>query len=150
MHRILKANQYTKTMNKFIIAVETTSEQKIKYLEEVLKEIDLSAEIKSVKAESEVSEQPLTKEETKKGSLNRAKNALNKTPEANIGLGIEIGYSKKKEKYNMFCCASIIDRNGTKITAKSHEFPLPDFHNKKIISNQQLGDHVNNYAPEHN
>ena len=120
-------------MNKFIIAVGTTSEQKISYVKEILNEIDLPAEIKSVKAKSGVSEQPLTKEETKKGSLNRARNALKQIPEADIGLGIEIGYHKKKERYNMFCYASIIDKNNKIISCKSHEFNLPEFHQKNNV-----------------
>ena len=132
------------------IAIGTNSEQKLNYLKEVLKEIDLKAEIKPVKTESGISEQPTTEFETKEGSLNRAKNALNEIPKAKIGLGIEIGYDTKNEKYNMFCYATIVDRKGKIIIAKSHEFPLPNFHDSKIKSSKYLGDHVKDYEPTHN
>ena len=61
------------------IAFGGTSEQKIGYLKEVLEELNIKAEIIPVKVESGITEQPMTSEETKTGSLNRAINALEKS-----------------------------------------------------------------------
>ena len=137
-------------MSKITIALGTTSEQKLSYLKEVLDEIGIQAEIHPIEVESKVSGQPTTEAETKKGSLNRAKSALKKIPKADIGLGIEVGYNIKKGKYCVFCYASIIDKENIKISAKSHEFPLPDFHDNKIKTNQHLHEHYDEYISSQN
>jgi non-canonical (house-cleaning) NTP pyrophosphatase len=122
-------------MEKIKIALGTTSEYKIEFVKEVLKEIGImeNTEIFPFKAESKISNQPITEKETKKGSINRAKEALKHFKEADFGLGIEAGYHKNKEdKFDFFCYASIVDRSGLKISRISHRFPLPKFHNEKV------------------
>ncbi len=130
-----------------IIALGTKSEQKISYVREILNEIELPAKLIPIKVESNVSEQPISEEETKKGSYNRAKSALKQAPEANIGLGIEVGYHKAKLRYKIFCYTTLIDRNNYSISSKSHEFVLPDFHDEKLKSNKSLGKYVKEYFP---
>ena len=66
------------------IAVGTTSEQKMGYVEEALSELGLKAEIVGAEVQSGISEQPLTSEETKKGSANRAREALKENPKADF------------------------------------------------------------------
>lgn len=65
-----------------IIAVGTTSEQKIGYLKEILRELNIDADIIPCEVKSLVSNQPLTSEETKQGSINRAKHAFELTKES--------------------------------------------------------------------
>ncbi len=55
------------------IAAGTTSGQKLRYIQEILVTIGLVAEVVPVSAKSNVSDQPLTNEETRLGALNRAK-----------------------------------------------------------------------------
>src|SRR5262245_46626674 len=94
------------------IAVGTTSEQKLGYLQEILAEIGVKAEIMASDVKSGVSDQPITEEETQTGSINRAKAAFEKNLDADFGIGIEVGYHKnKKDNYEMFCCTSIVDKN---------------------------------------
>ena len=81
-------------MKKLIIAIGTTSPQKISYLKEVLRDFKIKAVITSVEVKSEVSDQPVTSGETKKGSIKRAKNALKEIKNADFSLGIEVGYHK--------------------------------------------------------
>lgn len=99
----------------------------------------------TVKAESRVSDQPLTSNETRRGSMNRARGALKEANKADIGMGIEVGYQKVRGRYQIFCWTSIIDRAGLVISHQSTRFPLPDFHNKKVTSGKQLGLHVREY-----
>ena len=66
-------------MNETTIAVGTKSEQKIKYVEETIEEIGLHARIMPIECESKISKQSITEEETKQGSINRAKNAIKKS-----------------------------------------------------------------------
>src|SRR3989344_5863018 len=116
-------------MEKTIIAIGTTSTQKLEYLNELIKDVGLNIELKPIEVESGVSSQPLSEVETRNGSINRAKMALDKTASAECGLGIEIGYNKNKTgRYEIFCYASIRDRKNNVVSGKSHFFPLPNFH----------------------
>ena len=128
------------------IAVGTTSEQKIGYLKKVLKALRIRAGIVPVGAKSSVSDQPLTSSETKQGSVNRAKGALKEAPQADFGMGIEVGYHKNKSGYDMFAWVSIVDREGNTVSSRSQALPLPRFHAKTIKAKRYLGDHVMEYV----
>ena len=102
-------------MKKLTIVVGTTSTQKISYLKEVMKELQIKAVVKPIEVKSEISDQPTTSKETKTGSINRAKNALKEIKNTDFSLGIEVGYHKySKNKYEMFCWVTIIDKQGHK------------------------------------
>jgi len=131
------------------IAVGTTSKPKLQFLEEVLKELKLKAELEPFNVFSEVSDQPISNRETKRGSSNRAKNALKLSKEADFGLGIEIGYHLNQDKnYEIFCWATIFDNNKNKISAKSHKLLLPKFHQNILKENKYLGEFVRQYLDE--
>lgn len=134
-------------MEKVTIAVGTTSEQKIGYLKEVLKEFGIKSVIKPTEVNSKVSEQPITSNETKKGSINRAKHALEKVKDADFALGIEVGYHKYlKNKYEIFCWVTIVDKYGYQVSGQSYKFLLPEYHQKILSSGKYLGDHLDGYA----
>jgi non-canonical (house-cleaning) NTP pyrophosphatase len=133
-------------MKQLTIAVGTTSMQKISYLKEVLKELKIKAVIKPIEVKSEISNQPITSKETKTGSIRRAKNALKEIHNADFSLGIEVGYHKYlKDKYEMFCWATIVDKQGHKISHQSHRFLLPEYHQKILSSGKYLGDNLDSY-----
>lgn len=131
------------------IAIGTTSEQKIGYLKEVLKEIGIEAKLIPVEVESGVSDQPISKKETLKGSTNRAKKAYEKNPKADFGIGIEVGYHKDKNgKYTMFCCATIVGEDNFIETCMSSKFLLPKFHQDVLEKGGFLGDYVREYKKD--
>lgn len=130
------------------IAVGTSSSQKTGYLEEVLKELELEFSLIPFEVSSEISNQPLSSQETKKGSINRAKNALEKSTDCDFSIGIEVGYHpNKKGEYYMFCWATIIDIQN-KISAKSEKILLPDFYQKILKEDKYLCDYVDQYLLE--
>ncbi len=131
------------------IAVGTASNQKLGYLKEVLQELELEFSLIPFNVSSEISNQPLTRKETKKGSINRAKNALSKTTNCDFAIGIEVGYHpNKKGEYKMFCYTTIIDSKGKKVSAQSHQLLLPDFYQKLLKENKYLSDYVDQYLSE--
>jgi len=131
------------------IAVGTASSQKIAYLEEVLKELELEFSLLPFEVSSGISDQPLSNKETKKGSMNRAKNALSKTNDCDFAIGIEVGYHpNKKSEYKMFCYTTIIDSKGKKVSARSHQLLLPDFYQKLLKENKYLSNYVDQYLLE--
>jgi len=86
------------------IAVGTMSELKLKFMKNVSGDIGLDVEFVPAKVPSSVSEQPITDEETKSGSINRAKLALKEVKDVQVGLGIEVGYHKNEDnRYEIFC-----------------------------------------------
>lgn len=134
-----------------IIAVGTTYSQKIEYLQFVLDEIGIKANIIPIKVKSGVPEQPLSEDETLRGSVNRAREALKKTPKADFGLGIEVGYHPDKQgNYEMLCCASIIDENNVIESCFSSRFILPEFHQNVLKKGKYLGEYVRKYKKESN
>lgn len=131
------------------IAVGTTSEQKLQFLDEVLIELKLKTKIESFNVPSGVSDQPISNKETRQGSINRAKSVLKLSSKTNLGLGIEVGYHLNKNKnYEIFCWATIVDKSGRKISARSHKLLLPTFHQKILKENKYLGDFVRQYEVE--
>lgn len=132
-----------------VIAVGTTYSQKIKYLQLVLNDIGIKADIIPTKVESGVSEQPISEEETLKGSINRAKGALKANSNSDFGLGIEVGYHPDKQgDYEMFCCTSIVDKNNSVKSCFSSRFLLPKFHQNILKKGKYLGKFVREYRKE--
>ena len=122
------------------------------YLKEILNEIGCAIDIIPAKVESGIPDQPLSEKNTKKGSVNRARAALKKNPNADCGMGIEIGYHKNKyANYEMFCCASILDKESKKmISCFSHRFLLPRFYQEKLKQNLYLRNHVGEFYKKDN
>lgn len=131
------------------IALGTVSIQKKEFLEEVLTELGISADIKTIDVKSGVSNQPVSNRETKQGSLNRARKALRLFPDADFALGIEIGYHPNQQgNYRMFCWTSLVDKNGKRISVRSHQLLLPFFHQQILKENKFLGDYVRQFLIE--
>jgi non-canonical (house-cleaning) NTP pyrophosphatase len=128
------------------LAVGTVSEQKLGYLREVLYELCIEAEIFPHQAASGVSDQPLTSQETLAGAVNRAAAALNAVPEADFGIGLEVGYDSGSDgRYGIFCWAVVLDQAGQQAQARSHSFLLPQFHQSVLEGGEYLGERVREY-----
>lgn len=128
------------------IVVGTTSESKIRYLKEVLKELEIKAKLFSVEVQSGVSEQPKTTEETERGSINRAARAVEKVKDADFSMGIEVGYHKNRNaEYEMFCWVTIIDKDGYQISSQSHKFLLPKYYQEVLDNNFFVNEHLDGY-----
>lgn len=131
------------------IAVGTTSEQKLQYLREVLDELNIDAVLTPLEVLSEISEQPMSFQETKRGSVNRAKNALANYNDADVALGIEVGYHPSPNgDYKILCWATIIDKNGRQVSTPSHRLLLPQFHQQKLKEGEDLRHYVRQYMVE--
>jgi inosine/xanthosine triphosphatase len=131
------------------IAVGTKSKQKILFLQEILDELEIIADLEPFDVSSGISDQPKRSKETKLGSVNRAKQALALSPDSDFSLGIEIGYRRNLNgKYKILCWTTLIDKVGKQISAQSHKLVLPSFHQKILKENKYLGDFVRQYLEE--
>jgi non-canonical (house-cleaning) NTP pyrophosphatase len=133
---------------KKVIAIGTTSKQKIAYLGEILKDLEIEAKIIPIQINGKISNQPKSTKETERGSIDRAKEAFKKV-KSDFGIGIEVGYDKNnKGKYEMFCWATIVDENGYQISSQSYKFLLPEYHQKILNKDKYLGDNLDGYLKE--
>lgn len=132
------------------IALGTTSDNKITYLKEVLDALDLEAKIIPINADSGVTGQPRTEKETKQGSLNRAQAALKQYPDAEIGLGIEIGYEPINGAYFMHGWTSIVGRDGNPYSEQSSALELPKFFYQFLHDHEEdgVGFHVREFGEQ--
>jgi len=133
---------------KYKIALGTKSEQKRTYLERELTDLGLEYQIHPFEVTSGVSDQPMTDEETRQGSVNRAKRAYEVSTDCDFGMGIEAGYHKSGTGYDIFCWVTIYDKNGKYFSHKSEHVTLPDFHANIINEGKYLGDHVQTYIEQ--
>lgn len=125
------------------IALGTVSNQKVVYLKELLDELTIDAEIIPLEADSLVSFQPMTSDETKLGSINRARGALRLVSDADYGIGIEVGYDLNSDgRYEIFCWTTMIAATGHVVSNVSESLALPDFHTNILRDGLNLGDHV--------
>jgi len=130
----------------FKIAVGTTSEPKLKYLKEVLKDFEIKVKLFPVEVQSGVSEQPKTTEETERGSINRAVRAAEKVEGEDFAIGVEVGYHRNKNaEYEMFCWVTIIDKDGYQISSQSHRFLLPKYYQEVLDNNLFVNEHLDGY-----
>lgn len=133
------------------IAVGTLSEQKLGYFSEILDKMNIIAEVLAVEAASGVSDQPVTSGETKRGSINRARTALESHPEADAAIGIEVGYHPNKDgDYKIMCWVTLVDFAGREVSVRSHKLLLPQFHQRILKADQNLGDFVRQYINDVN
>lgn len=133
-------------MDKMIISLGTNSMQKLGYLQLVLKEIGIDADIIPSKIASGVSEQPISEKETQRGSINRAKSALETNQHADCGLGIEVGYQKNLNgDFEIFCYATIVDKENYLVSCCSSKFLLPKFHREKVDLNLDLSNYLEEF-----
>lgn len=136
------------------IAVGTTSDQKIGYLKEILKELNIEAQIFPCEVKSLVSEQPLTSDETKQGSINRARHAFELVKETgkpvDLGIGIEVGYEMNdKGSYEIFCWTSIVDGEGNAVSGQSSNFLMPKMFQDVIKRNDYVFHFLDEYMDIH-
>lgn len=96
-------------------------------------------EIEGISAESGVSDQPLTDEETLRGAENRAKNAKALFPDADFWIGIEGGLEEIDGKHAAFAWVYVLSHK-KEGKARSASFFLPPKVSSLIREGMELGD----------
>lgn len=94
-------------------------------------------EVQGVDINSGVSDMPLTREETKKGAINRAKKSLELG--ADYGVGIEGGVHEEEHGMFLFGMVAIMDKEKNLGLAGSEGFLLPEKIAARIRNGEELG-----------
>lgn len=104
--------------------------------------------VQGVNVNSEVSDMPLTREETKKGAITRARKSLELG--ADYGVGIEGGVHEEENGMFLFGIVAIIDKEKNLGLAGSEGFLLPEKIASRIRKGEELGPVMDEITGMHN
>jgi inosine/xanthosine triphosphatase len=121
-----------------LIAVGSKNPTKIAAVKDVFDYYFEDVKVEGIDAQSGVSEQPLSEEETYQGALNRAKGALQASPDAEYGVGVEGGLTKAVYGWYESSLVVIINKNGEVGVGSSGGLVLPDKISEMIHSGMNL------------
>jgi len=130
-----------------IILLGSDSLQKIGilqgYLEDVL-EGDFG--IVPLRVASGISQQPLSKEETREGAINRAYRAAEQFGEHyHYSFGLEAGLESIGGLYHFICVTAIVYPDGSLGIGESSPVPLPGDASERVMSGEYLGTIIRDY-----
>jgi len=129
------------------IVLGSTSGTKKEILDKALKSLVKGRyEIVSVNVDSEISDQPLSENETINGATNRARSAFKKVPGADFAVGLEGGLNKANgTSYFLVCGAAIVDSNQKTYIGLGGQLELPKEVSNRIKNNEQFGEVIREY-----
>jgi len=119
---------------------------KVRIVKNALKSLYLDVDIDSVEVDSGVVVQPLDKETTKRGAINRAKSARELKPGADFWVGLEGGLHKYDEGYHLVTLACLIDKDGNQFIDEGEEIHLPEEVSKRVKNGEWYGDVIREYS----
>jgi inosine/xanthosine triphosphatase len=93
-----------------------------------------------VDVESEVSEQPMSDDETRRGARNRAINASAAVPSADFWVGMEGGVDTIDDDLTAFAWMAVLGRGGRIGEARTVTLPLPPSVKRLVEQGMELGD----------
>jgi len=97
-------------------------------------------EFEGISAESGVSDQPMSEEETLQGATNRAENASESSSAADYWVGVEGGLKEIEDKMEAYAWIVVISKDGTIGRGKTGSFFLPDKVAELIKQGKELGE----------
>lgn len=123
------------------IVVASTNPVKLKAAEIGFKRMfNEEQNISGVSAQSEVSDQPSSEEETIKGATNRALNAKKEKPDADYWIGLEGGIEDGEKDMHAFAWCVVINKEEKIGKGKTGTFILPKQIAELIRQGKELGE----------
>jgi inosine/xanthosine triphosphatase len=115
-----------------LIAIGTTNEAKIRALCNALKAIGETLQndrfkdciVRGIKCDSQVANQPLCEQDTQKGAMNRAIQALHDCTEAEFGVGIESGLQNINDRWFESGWIVVVNRHGKMGFGSSNRYEI--------------------------
>lgn len=97
-------------------------------------------QLKGISAASEVSDQPMSSEETLRGAINRANNVSKIAPDADYCVGIEGGLEELDDELEAFAWVVIKSKEGKVGKGRTGSFFLPKKVSELIKKGKELGE----------
>jgi len=132
-------------MKKIRAAIASKNPAKINAVSNVLKNMEWAVDLSAIDADSEVSAQPFSQQETRQGAVNRAKNALG---DYDFAIGLEGGVYELEG--TLFLCnwGALATQGGQVFTAAGAQIPLPEEIAEGLRKGTELGPIMDEYANE--
>lgn len=122
------------------IAVGSENQSKISAVKTVFEYFYDSVEVSGVKIMSQVSDQPLSIDETYQGAYNRAQGALKSVEHADFGVGIEGGVTQYSFGFFKSALVVIVDKHGKTGVGRTGGLVLPKSVSSEILKGKNLSD----------
>lgn len=132
-------------MKKIRAAIASKNPAKINAVSSVLANLEWSVDLSAIDAESEVSAQPFSQQETRQGAVNRASNALG---DYDFAIGLEGGVYEMEGVLYLCNWGALAARDGRLFTAAGAQIPLPEEITAKLRTGVELGPVMDDYANE--
>ena len=91
-------------------------------------------------ADSDVSDQPVSDEETRQGAINRARHAKQTHPDKDYWVGLEGGIETFEDQLLAFAWMAILDNSGKQSISRTVSLPLPPAVQDLIDQGMELGE----------
>ncbi|WP_226670189.1 DUF84 family protein [Metabacillus litoralis] len=131
-----------------IIAIGTKNPTKVNAVTTAFSQ-HLKGDFISVDVPSNVSDQPLSDNETMSGAINRAKNARD-AENSDIGVGLEGGLVKTDFGYFLCNWGAVVDKHLQPIVAGGARIIIPNEIGDLVFNGLELGDVMDQYVKKHN
>ncbi|ANU12679.1 Inosine/xanthosine triphosphatase [Planococcus halocryophilus Or1] len=132
-------------MKKIRAAIASKNPAKINAVSNVLKNMEWTVDLSAIDADSEVSAQPFSQQETRQGAVNRAKNALG---EYDFAIGLEGGVYEMEGILFLCNWGALATQDGHIFTAAGAQIPLPEEIADGLRNGTELGPIMDEYANE--
>lgn len=132
-----------RNLETFIIG--SNNPTKIRALKNALSSLQIEGNVLKENAPSGVKAQPIGDEETAKGAINRAKNALILN-NGTIGIGLEGGVVMMNETIYLCNWGALVTKNGEEFSASGAKIPLPIEFKDQLLAGKELGDLMDQYC----
>ena len=127
------------------IAIGTTNKAKTEAGEVIARKYFAKPIFTCVKATSQVSDQPMTQEETRLGAINRSKNAIKETG-AQLSFGLEGGVTEIDGVMYVCNWGALTVSDGKTYTAAGAQIILPEEIAQEIRAGKELGPVMERYT----
>lgn len=123
-----------------LVVVGSSNPVKIAAVRAVVQRVWPACQVRGVAVESGVSAQPMGDDETRQGATSRARRALERAADADLGIGLEGGVVREPNGTLRTCAwASAVDRDGFVSDGGSLAMPLPPAVAARVLAGEELG-----------
>ncbi|CAG9622133.1 DUF84 family protein [Sutcliffiella rhizosphaerae] len=131
------------------VVIGSNNPAKYNAIEQALVGLSIEASTVRVDVDSGVSNQPLSDDETVRGALQRARNALYECDEAVFAIGLEGGVViDDTATHNVMVCnwGALVDKEGNEFIAGGARIPLPEAFRGPLSKGIELGELMEEYC----
>ena len=132
------------------IAIGSANPTKVEAARRAAVKVWPGAEVIAVAVPSGVNEQPMSDDETIRGAVNRARNALAAVSDAQIGMGVEGGVQDTPHGLFVGGWAAVVDREGCLGIGAGGRVLLPESIARRIRSGEELGPVMDDFSGRRN